>query len=243
VSPGTWPGSHPGVARGPSPSPPGPDAAEWGHPGGTEPAPPCPRSPNPRSTGAEAGSGRWQGAAGGVGAALPPAESAGRCGQQPDVVSRQMWSAGRRCGQRCPLTATFKALPPPAHQLAGTGRALDDGREAGCGPAAPSDPRTGLSASARWSPGASAVRPPRGVAPFPGPLCPVAVRGLAVGPSSARAGGSSPRMDPRRRGGPGDVPNPRLSILGPAPHQPPPSCQPSIICHPGRAQHIYPELI
>lgn len=175
-------------------------------------------------------------------AALPLSESARR-------------PAGRR-GQHCPLTVTFKGPCPPAHQplhsqaLAGllqAARRQDLARQPSLTPGA------GCRRQHGGPPGLarSGCPPRRGSVPRASLPCCGAGSGRGAqlpnvqpqAPCSAQAGCDSPRMDPGPRGGPGDVLKPRLSILALASHQPSPSCQPSIVCHQGRTQYIYPELI
>lgn len=180
----------------------GPDSVGWGQAGGGQ-SQPCaspavPVVPNPGQV-----PGRCQDAAGG---------SAGEQPAMREPLSRFLSQrVGRsRCGQRCPLTVTFKGLFPPAHepqrsQPPATGPVPAGGRGGRIRPGSPLlTPGPGCRRQRGGPLGlARSSCPPPGVAPFPGPLCPVAVQDLAVGPSSAaaqphapcsaRAGWGSPR--------------------------------------------------
>lgn len=225
----------------------------WGQGGGTEPSlrEPCRAcGPQPRVV-----PGRCQDAAGG---------SAGEQPAMREPLSRFLSQrVGRsRCGQRCPLTVTFKALFPPAHepqrsQPPATGPVPAGGRGGRIRPGSP-----------LLTPGPGCRRQRGGPLGLVRSSCPppawLRSQGLFAllrcriwpwGPAPLQRSPTLPALpgqdaappppgwieDPR--GGPGDVPKPRLSILGLASHQPSPSCQPSVMCHRGRAQHIYPELI
>lgn len=216
------------------------------------------RTPNPGTLGAVApgagpgggaGSGRRRGAAGDARGARPPSES--------------VRPSENRCGERCPLTVTFKALSPrpprPAHEPPHALPSAGEGRiwppvpppKAQGGPKGPGVVRT-PPLLALFTPLAALELPSQGLsALFWHPRG--AGQDAAVGPGAPR----SARWDAEGWSQePGGVPKTGLSTPGggillpshpswhPGAEVPlPPSCQRRVAWHRGRARHFYPELI
>lgn len=161
-------------------------------------------SPNAGSGGVVAGR-VWQqcrGAGGDDRATLPLSESARR-------------SAGR-CGQRCPLTVTFKGLLPPAHEPRHSQPPAgllqqDAAQQPPLTPGLGSRRQRGGPLGLAWS---GCPPPRRGSVPRASALLRCRIRRWGPAPAqppaprSAQAGCGALQMDPGPRGGPGDIPKP-----------------------------------